>query len=319
MTCLNCHANVLFETMMDKVFRAIRHKIKRRLLHTSNSFSRVNYKLSDLDKAAFLKIENDLKQSQVCYENSNEDTQITYPLLVGGADLSYFGPDNDCEQAVVCYVIAQYRLAHQIKPEIIYEKWKKVDVKFPYMQGSGFFWARESQPIIDMVKEQILREPEKTPNYLLIDGNGMFHLRKFGLACKVGTELNIPTIGVAKTYDCLNTIFNGGNYADEQQELKEHLKDLDIGGHLELKHPSDNEVVGYALRPDYSKLQEHMYLHLSYKSAKNPIYVSVGHKVSLLKAKTIALRTCLFRLPEPIRQADIISREAVRCLKKDEE
>ena len=115
--------------MMDKVFRAIRHKIKRRLLHTTNSFSRVNYKLSDWDKAAFLKIENDLKPSQVCYENSHEDTEITYPFLVGGADLSYFGPNDDCDQAVVCYVIAQYRLAHQIKPEIIYREWKKVDVK----------------------------------------------------------------------------------------------------------------------------------------------------------------------------------------------
>ena len=305
--------------MMDKVFRAIRHKIKRRLLHTTNSFSRVNYKLSDWDKAAFLKIENDLKPSQVCYENSHEDTEITYPFLVGGADLSYFGPNDDCDQAVVCYVIAQYRLAHQIKPEIIYQEWKKVDVKFPYLQGSGFFWARESEPIIDIVQEQMLHEPEKTPDYLLIDGNGMFHVRKFGLACKVGTQLNIPTIGVAKSYDCLNSILNGGDYTDEQLILKEHLKDLDIGGHLELKHPSDNEVIGYALKPDFKRF-DHVHLHFNYQEpSQKPLYVSVGHKVSLLKAKTVALRTCMFRLPEPIRQADIISRNAVRSLKEDEE
>ena len=296
--------------MIDKVFRTLRHKVKRRLLHTNTSFSRLNCKLSDLEKERLLKIENEVKGNLVCYENSNEDTALTYPLLVGGADLSYFEGTQYCSQAIVCYVVAQYRLPHQIKPEIIYEKWKEVNVDIPYVQGSGFFWARESQPVIDLVQEQMRREPAKTPNYLLIDGNGRFHVRKFGLACKVGTELDLPTIGIAKNYDCLHSIMKGGNYTQEHQNLRNQFKDLQDGDHLELKHPSDNEVVGYAIKPEF---HIDSFPHLYHCKAEKPLFVSVGHKVSLLKAKTVALRTArLHRVPEPIRQSDIISRREVK-------
>lgn len=45
---------------------------------------------------------------------------------------------------------------------------------------------------------------------------------------------------------------------------------------------------------------------------KAPIYVSVGHRLSLDTALAIVKRCCLHRVPEPIRQADIMTRDYVR-------
>lgn len=44
----------------------------------------------------------------------------------------------------------------------------------------------------------------------------------------------------------------------------------------------------------------------------NPIFVSVGHRVSLLTACALTSRCCNFRVPEPVRQADQRSREFLR-------
>ena len=86
-----------------------------------------------------------------------------------------------------------------------------------------------------------------------------------------------------------------------------YLDKLDHGeDHLELEHPSDKEIVGYAVKPFISSINNPSY----------PLFVSVGHKVSLLRAKNIAQATTkLHRIPEPIRQADIISRREVKLLK----
>jgi len=48
------------------------------------------------------------------------------------------------------------------------------------------------------------------------------------------------------------------------------------------------------------------------KDAKNPVFVSVGHKISLKTAKEVVLRCCKYRVPEPIRFADYSSREIIR-------
>ena len=40
--------------------------------------------------------------------------------------------------------------------------------------------------------------PELTPGILMVDGNGLLHPRQCGIACHIGVETNIPTLGVAK-------------------------------------------------------------------------------------------------------------------------
>ncbi|KAL3155526.1 hypothetical protein ABBQ38_011077 [Trebouxia sp. C0009 RCD-2024] len=46
--------------------------------------------------------------------------------------------------------------------------------------------------------------------------------------------------------------------------------------------------------------------------ARQPVYVSIGQKVSLNSACDIVLKCCLYRIPEPIRQADILARQLAR-------
>mmetsp|Transcript_15876 Transcript_15876/g.43843 ORF Transcript_15876/g.43843 Transcript_15876/m.43843 type:complete len:364 (-) Transcript_15876:1003-2094(-) len=46
---------------------------------------------------------------------------------------------------------------------------------------------------------------------------------------------------------------------------------------------------------------------------KNPIYVSVGHRISLRRAIQIACRLSLSRIPEPVRQADLVGRQLLRA------
>ena len=61
---------------------------------------------------------------------------------------------------------------------------------------------------------------------------------------------------------------------------------------------NSGEVLGIALRPR--------------TDIKRPIYVSVGHRISLSTAVAVVQACCRHRVPEPIRQADIRSREHVR-------
>jgi deoxyinosine 3'endonuclease (endonuclease V) len=54
------------------------------------------------------------------------------------------------------------------------------------------------------------------------------------------------------------------------------------------------------------------------EDAANPVYVSVGHKISLQVCRELVLKCSSFRIPEPTRQADFISREFVRNLPAQE-
>jgi deoxyinosine 3'endonuclease (endonuclease V) len=59
----------------------------------------------------------------------------------------------------------------------------------PYVPG--FLAFREADPIIRMVRRQMEADPSLTPDVLLVDGNGLLHPRRFGLACHVGLQVSI--------------------------------------------------------------------------------------------------------------------------------
>ena len=52
---------------------------------------------------------------------------------------------------------------------------------------------------------------------------------------------------------------------------------------------------------------------------KNVVYVSIGHKISLETSLEITKKTCLFKNPEPVRKADLLSRQFIRDEKKENE
>ncbi|MEU4546332.1 deoxyribonuclease V [Nonomuraea dietziae] len=140
---------------------------------------------------------------------------------------------------------------------------------FPYVPG--LFAFRELPPLLAAMER--LSVP---PDLLVCDGYGLAHPRRFGLACHLGVLTGLPTIGVAKT------AFVGRH--DDPPAARGSWSPILL----------DGDVVGRALRT---------------REGVKPVFVSQGHRVSLDNACAHVLRLAPdFRLPEPIRAADRLSR-----------
>ncbi|XP_054112554.1 endonuclease V isoform X6 [Callithrix jacchus] len=126
---------------------------------------------------------------------------------------------------------------------------------------------------------------------LLVDGNGMLHHRGFGVACHLGVLTDLPCIGVAKKLLQVDGLENDALH-------KEKIRLLQAGGDSFPLLGSSGTVLGMALK--------------SHDRSTRPLYVSVGHKMSLEAAVRLTCCCCKFRIPEPVRQADICSREHIR-------
>ena len=158
----------------------------------------------------------------------------------------------------------------------------------------GCLGLRESKPIIDLIQHQKETCPEVTPHFVMVDGHGIWHPKKFGLACYVGVAVDIPTFGVAKNFFS----FDGMDFLGRKCTEVTGKFVSPVGDSTEIKHPDDNSTIGLVLK--------------SCAAAKNPVFVSVGHNISLLKARHLTVRTAIHRVPEPTRQADLIGRDYVR-------
>jgi len=102
---------------------------------------------------------------------------------VCGVDIAYDGDTAYCSAVVM------------EKGEVVLESIDhKTKVSHPYVPG--LLMLREAEPILQTVK--LL----KSYDLLLVDGHGLLHPRKCGLACYVGVTLDKPTIGVAKSRLC---------------------------------------------------------------------------------------------------------------------
>ena len=113
-----------------------------------------------------------------------------------------------------------------------------------------------------------LSEP---PQLLLCDGQGYAHPRRFGLACHLGVLTGLPSIGVAKS----RLIGEHGPLGAEKGDWTP-LRDHD-------------EIIGALVRT---------------RRNVQPLYISVGHKISLETAVRFVLAcTTRFRLPETTRWA----------------
>ncbi|AKG24321.1 deoxyribonuclease V [Calothrix sp. 336/3] len=136
---------------------------------------------------------------------------------------------------------------------------------FPYIPG--FLSFREIPAVLDA-----LEKIQTIPDIILCDGQGIAHPRRFGIACHLGVILNLPTIGVAKS------LFIGSH-----GELPESR-----GSWQPLIHNS--ETIGAVLRT---------------RVGVKPLYISIGHRISLATAIAYVLRcTPKYRLPETTRIAD---------------
>ncbi|XP_026936743.1 endonuclease V isoform X6 [Sagmatias obliquidens] len=126
---------------------------------------------------------------------------------------------------------------------------------------------------------------------LFVDGNGVLHHRGFGVACHLGVVTDLPCIGVAKKLLQVDGLENNALH-------KEKIRLLKAGGDSFPLMGGSGTVLGMALK--------------SHDHSTKPLYVSVGHKMSLEAAVRLTHGCCKFRIPEPVRQADIRSRDYIR-------
>jgi deoxyribonuclease V len=131
----------------------------------------------------------------------------------------------------------------------------------------GFLAFRESPALIQAFQQLSIR-----PDCLLVDGHGISHPRGLGIASHLGVLLDCPSIGVAKSILVGRPQGELGNQTGDTVPLR--WKD---------------KTIGYVLRT-----RPHV----------QPVYVSIGHRVSLETALQTVLQ-CLtrYRLPEPTRLA----------------
>lgn len=148
--------------------------------------------------------------------------------------------------------------------EIVDYATHEAKVPFPYVPGLLSF--RECPTIIAAAK--MLRVE---PDLIMVDGQGIAHPRRLGIAAHVGLLFDKPTIGCAKT----------------RLTGKHEEPALEAGSRAELW--DRDELIGNVLRT---------------KNKCRPLYISVGHKIDLPTAIDLVLKCCRgYRLPEPTRLA----------------
>ncbi|XP_036924718.1 endonuclease V isoform X2 [Sturnira hondurensis] len=161
--------------------------------------------------------------------------------------------------------------------EVVYEDCRMVSLTAPYL--SGFLAFREVPFLVDAV--QRLREEEP----------GLVPQAGFGVACHLGVLTGLPCIGVAKKLLQVDGLENNDQHKDKIRLLRAGGDSFPLTG-------GSGAVLGVALR--------------SHEHSTKPLYVSVGHRVSLEVAVRLTHSCCRFRIPEPLRQADIRSRDYIR-------
>jgi len=145
-------------------------------------------------------------------------------------------------------------------------------LRMPYIPGLLSF--REAPSVIGAFQQ--LRQK---PQLVMVDGAGIAHPRRLGIASHLGLWLDIPTIGCAKSHLI-------GKYSvvtlGEDAGAWEPLTDK-------------GETIGAVVRT---------------RTRVNPLFISLGHRISLESSIAYVLKCCRgYRLPETTRQADKLSKD----------
>lgn len=149
----------------------------------------------------------------------------------------------------------------------------RLPVTFPYIPG---LLAFREIPVVLNALEKLATEPD----VIIVDGHGRAHPRRLGIASHLGVLLDRTTIGCAKSILC-------GHAAEPPNRF---------GAWTPLR--DGDEQIGAAVRTRVNT---------------TPVYVSVGHRISLARAIEIVLQCCKgYRLPETTRYAHrVASGEAI--------
>ena len=187
---------------------------------------------------------------------SRENALSRLPRLIAAADIS--GAHRG-EEALGAVVVVRYP-----ELDIVEVRTARKRPSMPYIPGLLSF--RETPVLLD-----VFERLTTAPDLIMVDGHGLAHPRRFGIACHIGVLLDVPVIGCAKSVLV-------GKHGPLGRARGSWVELIDEG-----------EVVGAAVRT---------------RDGVTPVYASIGHMVDLAAAIewTLACAT-RFRLPEPARLA----------------
>lgn len=178
---------------------------------------------------------------------------------IAGADISFNRFSDVIYSGIVVLSLPDLRIVETASV--------RSTARFPYVPGLLSF--RETPSFLECWEKLATK-----PDALMLDGQGLAHPRRFGIACHIGLILDLPTIGCAKSI-----------LVGQHGEL-----DVEAGSSSPLI--DRHEIVGVALRT---------------KRKVAPVYISAGHLMDLNSAVDLALRSVTkYRQPEPTRQAHLL-------------
>lgn len=190
----------------------------------------------------------------------HDDLPFEQPALIAGADVG-FEQEGTMTRAAIA--IMRYPSL-----ELVEYKIARIGTTMPYIPG--FLSFRECPGLL-----AVWDKLEQKPDLIFVDGHGISHPRRLGVASHFGLLVNVPTIGVAKSRLC-------GHFDPLPDDIGSQQPLLDKG-----------EQIGWVWRS---------------KVRCNPLFVATGHRVGMDSALQWVKR-CMrgYRLPEPTRWADAVA------------
>lgn len=184
------------------------------------------------------------------------------PQTIVFLDSSYYG-----DKIISCFLFYDFLNKVTLRKKYLFD-----NVKFPYIPT--YLSLREGEFYIKGLKDENF-------DLIVVDGQGITHPRKIGIATYLGLKLNKPSIGIAKKllYGEYNSL---GNKKGDLSFIKDQ----------------DGSILGFALRT---------------KENTKPIFVSIGNLIdiegTLFIVKNLDSKT---RIPEPLREVHLYSKEIKR-------
>jgi deoxyribonuclease V len=190
------------------------------------------------------------------------------PKFVGGVDVAYPSVGEG---------VAAYTLVETATGRLVWSTTIRRRVVFPYI--TTYLSFREIPILLDLLDE--VRAGGRMAKVLLVDGSGILHHRRAGIASHLGVVASIPTIGVTKKLLCGSVNIEGMSPGESRPVIHEE------------------GPIGIALRPT--------------AGSRRPIFVSPGHRVDLPFAEQLVRKLLVGRrLPEPLYWADRLGKNEKR-------
>jgi endonuclease V len=217
--------------------------------------------------------------------------------FIAGVDISFTLGSN--ENACATLVVLSWP-----ELDVVYETSNRVTMDQPYL--AGYLAFREVGHLAALVARMRAERPDLDVDIVFVDGNGVLHPRGAGLASHLGVLCNLRTVGIGKTF-----LHVDGLTKPRVRELVAAAAAAAAASNDSSNSSSNNSSSSVAVNlvGDSGAVWG---AALCCSGTVNPIYVSIGHRVSLSTAVALTQLTCRYRVPEAVRQADIRSREIVR-------